>query len=258
MTDLQIQMMDRLDTATFDELADFVQTSVLNAEAHAKKSIECLIAVGGALCEMRDRMPGQYHAWLEAVGIQKLWASRCQRLYTYRESLPTEALQEYKSASGKTHQPNLSSALKSVSQLPILSRGPRGERVDTDDIRRLLVDGVSVTEIARLIGCTSTTVYNIKNPGAAAARDQRRAKRVRLTAATTAALKKQQQREERDRLAKATGNELSVAYALVRQALAALAKMGSPTDPRHSNRASDYLSAAETALVGAMRAERTQ
>ena len=266
MTDLQIQIMDRLDTATFDELAEFVQTSVVKAGDHAKQSLECLIEAGGALCEMRDRMPGQYMAWLGEVGIKPGLASRCQRLYTYRAHLPLEAYQGFTGQQGGTYKPSLGRALGFISHLPALTLGNplghQGGRVYTDEqrsaVRRMAKDGVPVMEIVRLSGMAHPTVQGITNPTGAKDRIQRAAVKSKAKIAADSALRKQIQRDQRDQLAKATGKEMSVAYSHVRQALAALAKMDAPADRASLTRVDTYLRGAESALVNAMRAERME
>lgn len=261
--DIEIAVMDRLDTATFEELAGFVQQSVGAAEQHARKSIHHLIEAGGALCAMRDRMSGQYQTWIAEVGLNRSWATQCQRLYTYRDELPKAAFSEWADEAGRTRQPSLSNAIKTISHLPSITNDGRTiPRKVTPEQRtlaeRLLKDRVPRREIARILGVSIATVDNMTLTATELKERRRRSgaqRRAKLAAER--ALRLQTERDERDRLARTSGKELSVAYANVRQALVAFDKAASGVADRPlAQRTLAYLSAAESCIVAAMRAER--
>ena len=254
--DIPIDMMDRLGTATFDELARFAEESIASAGEHAQQAIHFLISAGGAFCEMRDRMPGQFTAWLRESGINPSWASRCQRLFAYRNELPREAFEACLTSHGRRVRPTLERAIQSISHLPSLSSGGWNKIAEDRKatIDRLLAEGASVPEIARLTGISRAAIQEIKKPGAVAASRRRSQEKKKLKATAEKALREQEQRAERDRLAKITGKEASVAYAAVRQALAALAKVSGSA--AHVDAATGYLTAAESRIVAIMQEER--
>jgi transposase len=258
--DIPIAVIDRLDTATFEELAGFVHESVASAEQHARKSIHHLIEAGGALCAMRDRMPGQFNTWMSDEGIDRVWASRCQRLFTYRDQIPQSVFEEYVDRAGRQRRPSLTSAIASLAHLPKLTDNNKNHNRTFTDlqqavVKRMISDGVPATEIAAVVDVSPHVVYALKNPNRVKEQTRRSNERRKARKDAERALQKQQEREERDRLAKANGKELSAAYAAVRQALAALDKatIGNAVLAR---RATDYLTAAESCIVAAMRAER--
>lgn len=257
--DIPIDMMDRLGTATFEELAQFAEASITKAGDHARQSIHHLIEVGGALREMRDRMPGPYRTWLQNVGMDELWASKCQRLYVYRNELPAEVFAAHQGIDGRECRPSMRNALRSISHLPQLYKGqavpynktPEERRVTAE---RMLAEGAPARDVAAMTGISLGVIKRIRNPGGAKDADRRRREKMKAAAAAERALREQEQRAERDRLAKITGKEASVAYAAVRQALAALAKVsGSAT---HVDAATGYLTAAESRIVAIMQEER--
>lgn len=256
---IPIDVMDRLSTATFEELAVFAEGAITRAGDHARQSIHHLIQAGGALLEMRDRMPGQYGAWLDQMGLTRKWAGSCQRLYTYRNELPTDVFNERLTGHGRVRQPSLHFALESISHLPSLSGGGVGghNRLPEDRtavVKQMLSKGVPVREIARMTGVGRTVIQDMQNPTKRAERDRRQREQRKSAAAALKALRDQGQREERDKLAKITGKEASVAYAAVRQALAALAKVS--TSAAHVHAATSYLTAAESRIVAIMQEER--
>lgn len=257
--DIPISMMDRLGTATFEELAEFAEASINSASTHARQAVHHLIEAGGALCEMRDRMIGQYGEWLQSAGITPHWARICQRLFVYRNELPPEVFMEWSSSDGRRHQPSLTNAIKSISHLPSLrlSGHPGYHRIDDDAraaVKRMLSEGVPVREVANLTGVSLSCVKDIRNPNQAKERMRRNAKARTARREAERALQEQKLRAERDALAKVTGKEASVAYGAVRQALAALAKVSSSA--AHVDAATGYLTAAESRIVAIMQEER--
>lgn len=256
--DIPIAVMDRLGTATFEELAEFAEESIERAGEHARQSIHHLIAVGGALTEMRERMPGQYPAWLQKTGMGQQWASRCERLYLYRNELPQEALTEWISSDGRLRQPTLTNAIKSIAHLPKIVGTTGGHNKIAEEhratARRMLSEGVPCREVASMTGISLSVVKRIKNPGRFEDTERRFREKKKIEEAAARALREQKQRAERDRLAKTTGKEASVAYAAVRQALAALDRVSGSAS--HVRTASDYLVAAEARIVAIMQAER--
>lgn len=261
--DTPIDIMDRLDTATFEELATTVTDALELATAHAKATIEQLIKVGGALSEMRDRMPGRYTAWLRESGISVSWASKCQRLHMYADRLPTEAFQPHTTTSGRRLAPTLGRAVAMLSNLEALPTNPNDALRNAEAVKaieRMRAAGATRNEIARALGANRKAVSRvIMGPAALAEHRKRVAEAEKERRRASSALRKQVERAERDALARSSGHELAIAYAAIRRALAALGRTDQTnTDPTAIQKANSYLSAAESALVAAMRAERTQ
>lgn len=261
---MSIDIMDRLETATFDELASTVIGAMDKAGMLAEAVIEQFIRAGGALCEMRDRMPGQYSVWLKENGIDVANAARLQRLYTYRDQLPAHVFQPavtHGRVRDVTRPPTLHRALQSISELPALTfRGSKGRppKVPRSEIASLLAKGLTAREVANRTGVSMRRVIEVKDPDAYKRSRERAQQREKDKRAAAAALAAQQRRSERDALAKANGKELSVAYGEIRKALAALDRAATMDNAplRHIRRANEYLSAAESAVVSALREDR--
>lgn len=245
--EVEIDIMDRLDTATFDELTATVSGAIESATRHAAAAIDELVVAGGALLAMRDRMPGQYHGWLQEQGMTINWAARCVRLYVYRDHLPTQR-----------QSLTMTQAMGALSTLPALVVAPRKHSDDQiAKAKELVQAGATKTEAARLTGISLPRLIGLlATPAEQAAAVKANNAKHRAKRAEQRALAAQKMREERDALAKANGKELSVAYAAIRQALAALARADRGTHGQHSDRASSYLTAAESAVVAAMQADR--
>lgn len=256
-----IEVRDRLDTATFDELAEFILESCQSAGDHARASLRDLIAAGGALVQMRDRMPGQYGKWLDEVsGLSRNQAVRMTRLYTYRAELP-DSVFEPASAQETT---GIVRALDSIAHLPKLtpsngSHRLRGTSISYPEelvqrVRELRKAGESIPALSETFQIPTTTIWNWTLTQAE--RDRKRAKELAQNKQRTAerrALAEVERRRERDQLAKTSGNELSIVYAEIRKALAVLAKQPATAE---TERASRYLAASEDAIVAAMKAAR--
>ena len=258
---VDIDIMDRLDTATFEELAETVTAAIGIAEAHAKASIQQLIRAGGALREMRDRMPGQYTKWLVDNEVNPAWAANITRLHVYRDHLPEEVLQPWVRSDGKVLQPSVSRAMAAIAELPRIYSTHQQRNLNPNQLstaKRMIADGETMHVVARILGVSRSAIErSVADPTVQAARLPRRQEVARLKRAEQAALRSQQERQERDALAKTNGKELSVAYGAIRRALSALAKGShSPTTQDVVDRATAYLTAAEGRVVDAMRQER--
>lgn len=261
VTDTPIDVMDRLSTATFEELAGAVTEAMEMATAHANATIDQLIKAGGALREMRDRMPGQYGRWLAEAGINARWARSCQRLHAYSHQLPAEAFLPTVASDGRTVPPSLARSLALISNLPLLPRGvPAGSSPSTatEAIKKLRAAGATDSEVARALGIGRDSVRKATMTRTQLAELAKRKNELRnARKAAASALRRQAERAERDALARTSGKELSVAYGAIRQALAAIDRANlSTTDIGAISNANRYLSAAESAIVVAMRAER--
>lgn len=251
---VDIDIMDRLDTATFEELAETARVSIELAGQYADSAVRQLVRAGGVLVQIRDRMPGRYKTWLREIGIDPTWASKVGRLYEYRDAIPATAYETRVDVAGRRLPPSLRSALASIDALP--NRQPHRSRLTDEMIRDAKARhrrGESMTSIAVAMGVSREQMRRLLNPAVEAERRKRAKANRKIQSEARAALQKQQIREERDRMARATGGELSVAYTLIRKALSALAK----TNMDQTRRASEYLVAAESNIVSAMREERT-
>lgn len=246
---LPIAVEDRLETATFDELAEVITSSLGSAQRHAKQTLEDLLLAGAALQQMKNRMTGKYSLWLAEQNIQEHQASRLLRLYNYRDHLSTADLQ--KPAGG------LQAALIPLRHLPGLWNTQVGNRKKTPElmasVRAMQADGASFNTIADVIGINRRTLHGWLHPeGITEARKREKIAAERKRHAESA-LRRETARKARDAYAAATNDKnKALAYSHVRKALAALAN--APTNV-NARRAEDYLIAAENAIVRAMREE---
>ena len=78
---LPIAGEDRLDAATFKELADLAERSLDAAASGMRTTLLNFVAAGAALEQMRDRMPGDYTRWLAENEIPRSTAGRMIRLH---------------------------------------------------------------------------------------------------------------------------------------------------------------------------------
>lgn len=251
--EVEIDIMDRLDTATFDELAATILGSIQRAGKLARASLDELINAGGALIAMRERMPGKYREWLEQQDIDAQWAAKCTRLYTYRDHIPP-----FETLSTPHGQ---KAALDSIRHLPSLVTGNRARRVTDEQYaaaKQLVSAGATRQDAAKLMGISPTALTDaLRTPAERAEHKKKYRAKATERRAASIALRLQEERRQKDQLAKANGKELSVAYSAVRKALAALDTAEHGVSVTHKNRATRYLTAAEAAIVSALRAERT-
>lgn len=241
-----------LATATLDELAATAARQYGEAETALFGALGHVVNLGATLTEARRRVDhGDWRAWCDAIGISQHTANAAMRLAHYRNHLPTEIRVDGR---GRTLSPSVGHALQYLRGLPDVR--PRGTpaKFNDDDVseaKRLHAAGVPVKEIADLLGAFPASVYKWLDPEAYRARQRRnrvaRTQREREARAAKRALERQRERKERDRLAKATGGELEVAYTHVRRALAAVSKAGTV------ELAERALLKAEEELIAAMR-----
>ena len=261
---VHIDIMDRLDTATMDDLESSLCESMKAGALALSVGLHHFIRAGGILDEVRSRLPfGEYGEWLTRVGISKGWARRLTRLHHYRSAIPADEFLP-RNDGGRMMPPSVSRALRSIADLPDLPKGPE-QRVDERDraaARDMQKNGLSQREIAPLLGVSQTTVARwLATPEDTKRRLAKNAEKDRQRKAAAAALREKEKRDELARLVKATTGDISTAYAEIRKALVALdrAASGAPRDEATSiRRAIDYCTAAESAVVKAMRMARTR
>lgn len=254
----EIDVMDRLDTATIDELTEAFHTELAHAEQGLKRSMGHLLRCGEVLHEVRSRIPyGEWKKWCVANEVNYLWSSQLIRLHVYRDSIDmTSRIDER----GRVLSPSMWSAIKSISDKPSVPRVRESAPQNPQELKavaaKMKIDGASTAEISSFLNVSSVTVLDWLNPEACRRRKAKYGQRLKEETAAKAALKAANRRAERDALAKANGKELSVAYAAVRQALAALGRADRTACPEAFKKADRYLGAAESAIVQALRAER--
>lgn len=257
MTVDQIDQRD-LTTMTLDELGEEVMQQRHAAEVSLATALGHFVRIGVVLLHARERVPDEeWDSWCELHGMSKTSSNRAMRLAYYRDELPPEAWQPSVNRAGRLVNPTATRAEVYLRGLPpVRPKGFRYEQGVVDEARRLKAAGVPQVDICELLGLSAATVSVMVRPGAQAEyarKHRRRYAARRLTEREAArALAEKREREERDRLAKATGGELSKSYGLIRQALAALDKVA--TEP--SVEATRHLHRAEESVVEAMRAER--
>lgn len=238
---LPIAVEDRLDSATFEELADLTERSLAAAAGGMRTTLLEFVAAGAALEQMRDRMPGDYTRWLAENEIPRSTAGRMIRLHVYRDHL--------RDLEGFT---SLNRAILSIRELPAIGTGFTTQSTPEQraKVKKLVAAGIPKKDVAAIVGVNPSTVFDWTRPAEEQRRQRARKKEVRLrTEAAKRALAAEEERRRRDLLVRTTGGELAVAYEHVRKALAALVNAG-PID------ATRYLTAAENAIIRTIREER--
>lgn len=254
----EIDVMDRLDTATIDELTEAFQTELAHAEQGVQHALSHYLRCGEVLHELKSRTPkGEWVKWCVDNDVSPQWASSLVRIYVYRDSIDMNPRPDGR---GRLRFPGMRSAMRSISGEPpttpnggLSSQHPQGLKAVAV---RMKAEGALTHEISSVLNVPKGTVQNWLNPEGRRRSSDKRQKRLKEEAAARTALKAANKRAERDALAKANGKELSVAYAAVRQALAALSKADRTACGEALQQADRYLTAAESAIVQALRAER--
>jgi hypothetical protein len=260
---MSMTLIDQRDltTLTLDELSALSVEEVSLSATCAAAAVQHAIRCGEALLEAQSRVPpGDWVRWLESSD----WPhsdthARCfMRLAKYQSDLPPEAWQRYIDRDGNERQPTANRAFRMLRGLPPIQAlgswiSPLVGPNDKAEVLRLRSMGASYTEIVAVTGLPKSTIAGWCNPAAAEqARRKRRARR-REEAVARKALTAERERSSRNRLAKVTGGELSKSYAAVRQALAALDKVGG----ERAGEAIGHLHRAEESIVEAMREQRS-
>lgn len=248
-----LQPIDDLSNATLDELASMALGHVRSTEASLINALQHWVAAGEVFNIARDRFgPGGkgWGKWCEQLGVSQAAIGEAMRVARYKDQLPPEVFAIWTDARGVKRDPTIGRALEYVRQLPPIR--PRGKNNTSDiaalrEANRLVNEGMSLRAAAAMTGITHETVARYRDPARFAEKDRKKEERRREQARAKKALAAQRERQERDRLARATGGELDVAYTHVRRALAAISK-----DTR-APEAERLLLKAEEHIVDAMR-----
>jgi transposase len=245
--------------ATIADLTDAARREVEIGRQRLAGALQSFVNLGDIALEVKRRLvPSEFDAWCADLRFHHGTISQAMRLATYKDQLPAEAFGTWTDARGHTQTASIRRSLTYLRGLPVVGASGKSqvdESVKAEAIR-LRADGVREVEVAAMLGVSTSSVYNWCNPEAyERIRAQQRAahkNRERQRSAQARALAEKQRREERDQLARITGGELGRAYALVRQALAALDR------GRVGEAALRHLHHAEDAIVAALRDERTE
>jgi predicted transcriptional regulator len=240
-----------LSTLTLDQLGVLAVHESGEARNHLSAALQHVIKLGEVLLEARNRPGIRWSEWIESIGIDRSRASKAMRLAFYQDALPPVATEPFKDARGTLRDPSPSHALLYIEQLPRLRPGAKGYPAEVRaEAKRLREQGLTLNAVAELLNVSPQIVNIWTNPKAAKQNAAaRQARNTRMSAANRA-LRAQTEREERDRLARQTGGDISKAYGLVRRALSAV-------DAAGCHEALSPLHRAEDVLVAQMRTARS-
>jgi len=248
MSELEVITGELVTTPTLDELADTIRTETALMESDLVSAVGHAIAIGGALAAARAQVSaGDWIRWLgENTTMSRQMAGRCVRLHAYQATIPTEAFEPYVSSDGRTIQPTTTHAFRMLRGMP--DTNPKGRpSMYGADVRveavRLRNEGWEYRDIGELLGVSSSTAQWWSDPAAATRNAAKSKAKRRQAALATKALAAQQERDDRDRLARQQGGDISVAYGLIRKALLAADKAGCADAVTALHRAEDAVAA---------------
>lgn len=243
-----------LTTASLDELSEAASAEYKATQSALVGALERYVKFGNVLLEARGRVPdGEWLQWCAKVGAPQATVNHAMRVAYYADRLPSE-MWDVSGGVGRKQGNVTHAALAYLRGLPDIH--PKG-RTGPDpkmvaEARRLLHSGAKVAEVAEMFGVHKSTIRDWMDPQAARASREAKARRKKQRRQVAAAARRQMEREERDRLAKTHGGELSEAYSLIRRALAQIDRA------RAADEAILHLHRAEAAIVAAMREQRRE
>lgn len=247
-----------LATLTLDELRDAAIAENDAVNGFTAGALMHTIRLGEILNVVHDRLDAEgkpWLKWLEAAGITQSAASRSTRLAKYRSSLPAEAFEVRQGVNGRLIDPSINNALLYIADLPKLHPPKRFPEDIQAEARRLRNTGMVYKEIGELLGVSTSALYRWCDPEheKRVKASQKRSYRNR----DKALARRAKQDDERRKLAKVTGGELSLAYAEIRKAVAACDRHATNADAvtyGPVRKAITLLHQAENCIVDAMKA----
>lgn len=210
---------------TLEELAAEINREFSATRASVAQALQHAINCGVFLIEARKRVG--YHGWSKWLSqnteISIARASNFMRIGAYHDRFPPEVFLPYKDKLGHTQFPSQSRALAYVKGLPpLFNEGKGGSRYTPEmkkEIRKLVADGLSYDQVAKMMGVSAGGVRYTCDPDfAKKAREKTRESRRKVVAATKA-LQQQNRLAEMKRNAEASGGALEETYSLIRRAL---------------------------------------
>jgi len=211
---------------SLEELAEIANREHVSVAHALLSAVQHAVAAGQAIYEAHEQIPEKrpWEQWVRSnLRFDVAMAMRYERLFFYRDKLPSECFEPFVRTDGQVIQPSASRAYVAyVKGLPPLRPAGQHYRQHDESTRaeacRLREEGLSHREIAELVGASKAQVRRWTTPGLVdEERARKRADGKRMTAARRALAR------ERDlAAARAYRGGLSEAYANTRKSLQAL------------------------------------
>lgn len=235
---------------TLEELAQAVNEGHRKIGTHLSQALEQAIEVGRILLEAKATLKStpKFTQWLaESVEVSASRASTYMRLAAYQEHIPA-------------HIESITDAQKSINGLPMLARYNNDPRkLDRGPILALKDSGLTLHQIAELVGCSHGTVWAVLNPDAYKRSVDKRNRRI-SAAKKEARLAKEALARERvlrttHKDLTALSNDLGETYGHIRKALSLIdqSTFANPEMKSAVNDARSKLYEAEDALNKALK-----
>lgn len=202
---------------SLSELADAANQAHADVAMGLISALEHAVRAGEALETAHGSIPaGEWHRWCEEnLQIPPRAIRYYRRLYVYRDHIPSHLFEKKTGAMGSPITPGPWSARPYLRGLPQLGTSPR--RADTElmaEASRLRRQGVTLEEVATIMGVSSHCVWLWTTPGAMAKQRERTKRKQREDRAARRAL----ERERAQKMIRANSGDISEAYSLIRRA----------------------------------------
>lgn len=249
-----------LQSLSLERLAEEANSEHLRCEedldrldALAGSAVIHALNAGRALLAAQSRMPvGEWVRWAEAnVPMHAPTRTRYMRIAEFGDEVRTWLT----TTEGSRGVVNAIDFLNSLELRR--ATGRHADAAVVAEVRRLKKGGIPVSEIAKCVGLSVTSVRCHLDPAFKRRHLQRNKDNTRRRTAAAKALAEQQRVEERNALARNTGGDIAKAYSEVRRLAATIDKALAAAEPSERSDVRAALAAAhkaEDALVKAMRA----